>query len=210
MTDPFIFELDAGRPCLDFANTHDSASEHLNTYADLVAFALQSHLITRDDADWLHAAADADPSAARAVLQRSLELRAAIYAIFSSCAAQRVPAEPELQDLNAELPASLCHARVVPDGSGYGWGWTQPELETPLWSITRSAADLLTSDADRARVRQCGGLDCHWLFMDTSKNRSRQWCSMTSCGNRAKARRHYQRRRSASVIASQPKTGSTS
>ena len=36
---------------------------------------------------------------------------------------------------------------------------------------------------------------CFWLFLDTTRNRSRQWCSMTSCGNREKARRHYQRQR---------------
>jgi predicted RNA-binding Zn ribbon-like protein len=41
-------------------------------------------------------------------------------------------------------------------------------------------------------VRACGG--CGWLFLDTSKNHSRRWCSMDACGNQAKARRHYRRR----------------
>jgi predicted RNA-binding Zn ribbon-like protein len=45
-------------------------------------------------------------------------------------------------------------------------------------------------------VRVCGADNCDWLFLDESKSRSRQWCNMAVCGNRAKARRFYRRRRS--------------
>ncbi len=58
-----------------------------------------------------------------------------------------------------------------------------------LWS----AADLLTT-AELALVGECAGEGCSWLFLDTSRNRSRLWCSMEDCGNRAKARRHYARK----------------
>ena len=43
------------------------------------------------------------------------------------------------------------------------------------------------------RVKICPADDCRWAFYDTSRNRSRQWCSMQVCGNRAKARAHRQR-----------------
>jgi hypothetical protein len=43
------------------------------------------------------------------------------------------------------------------------------------------------------RVKICPADDCRWAFYDTSRNRSRQWCSMKVCGNRAKARAHRQR-----------------
>lgn len=43
------------------------------------------------------------------------------------------------------------------------------------------------------RVKICPADDCRWAFYDTSRNRSRQWCSMDVCGNRAKARAHRQR-----------------
>jgi predicted RNA-binding Zn ribbon-like protein len=46
-------------------------------------------------------------------------------------------------------------------------------------------------------VGECEGEGCSWLFLDTSRNRSRRWCSMEDCGNRAKARRHYERRQKA-------------
>ena len=81
-----------------------------------------------------------------------------------------------------------------------------------LWPISRAAADLLVSDTERRKVRQCGAGDCEWLFLDTSKNRSRQWCSMQCCGNREKARRHYQRvrARKAGNAASAAKRGKAS
>jgi predicted RNA-binding Zn ribbon-like protein len=50
---------------------------------------------------------------------------------------------------------------------------------------------LATPEQDRMKI--CGS--CGWLFLDRSKNRSRSWCDMAVCGNRAKASRHYQRKR---------------
>ncbi len=61
-----------------------------------------------------------------------------------------------------------------------------------LWLIADAAAALLTSPR-LALVRQCSGEECTWLFVDTSKNHRRRWCDMRDCGNRAKARRHYER-----------------
>jgi predicted RNA-binding Zn ribbon-like protein len=57
-----------------------------------------------------------------------------------------------------------------------------------LWHIADSAAEFLTT-GDLTRLRECSGEDCGWLFEDTSKNRSRQWCDMRDCGNLAKVRR---------------------
>lgn len=60
-------------------------------------------------------------------------------------------------------------------------------------ALARSALDLLPA-ANWRRIRICG--NCGWLFLDRSRNGSRQWCDMSVCGNRQKARRHYRRRRS--------------
>ena len=194
----FLFELDAGRVCLDFANTRDSSGDHLTSYPDLLAFALQAHLITPEDAAWLRAEAGRDQHGADGVLLRARWLRTAIRAIFSRLAAGEGPRELDLQMLNKDLAESLGHARVVPAGGDneFRWGWSPArDMEAPIWPISRSAADLLTSTEERRLVRQCSGTECEWLFLDTSRNRSRQWCSMQSCGNREKARRHYQRMR---------------
>jgi predicted RNA-binding Zn ribbon-like protein len=193
------FELDAGSPALDFGNTLGGrGGEQLQGYSDVVAFALQSKLITPHDAAWLRAEARRDVATAAGVVVRAKRLRDAIRTIFFAVAAGKSLAEADLDPLNFDIAASMSHARVLPKpgGHGYVWGWSGGNLDAPLWPITRAAADLLTSDHKRALVRQCGADDCQWLFLDTTRNRSRQWCSMASCGNREKARRHYQRQRS--------------
>jgi predicted RNA-binding Zn ribbon-like protein len=45
------------------------------------------------------------------------------------------------------------------------------------------------------RVRECAGERCPVVFLDTSRNGSRRWCSMERCGSRAKARAYYRRHR---------------
>ena len=79
------------------------------------------------------------------------------------------------------------------DGN-YGWWWPEDvdDLELPLWPIAYSAG-ILFPEIDPKRLKQCPSEDCGWLFMDRSKNASRRWCDMRTCGNRAKARRHYAR-----------------
>jgi predicted RNA-binding Zn ribbon-like protein len=191
----YVFDLDGGRACLDFANTLSSSGDHLSSYADLVAFAEQSHLLTPEDANWLRADAKRDAASADRVLVRAKRLRASIYAIFAAIATGERPPQQDVSVLNFDLAVGMAHARVLPAGpaGAYRWGFAGRNLDAPLWPITRSAADLLTSDAERRLVRECGSDTCHWLFLDTSKNRTRQWCSMQSCGNREKARRHYRR-----------------
>ena len=66
------------------------------------------------------------------------------------------------------------------------------ESNAGMGEIVRSTVELLTSD-DLGRLRLCAADDCHWVFLDHSKNGSRRWCDMNVCGNRAKARRYYAR-----------------
>ncbi len=79
---------------------------------------------------------------------------------------------------------------------GFVWEWndTKPVLDRILWAISVSAAEMLTT-SDLTRLRQCPGEDCGWLFDDTTRNRSRQWCDMKDCGNIAKVRRFRSRSR---------------
>src|SRR5581483_5720104 len=108
---------------------------------------------------------------------------------------RRVPAAA-VEAINAALADALPHLRVAPRGGGFAWELLPDggSLVAPLRPIARSAGELMTADA-LARVRECDGASCTWLFLDESRNRSRRWCSMESCGNRAKARRHYRKRR---------------
>jgi predicted RNA-binding Zn ribbon-like protein len=51
------------------------------------------------------------------------------------------------------------------------------------------------ADGTWSRMKACAAEDCHWAFYDRSRNRSRTWCSMSECGNRAKARSYRARQR---------------
>jgi len=82
------------------------------------------------------------------------------------------------------------------DRNGFGWevdvksGTALALLAPVLWT----AGDLLAGPR-LERVRRCANPECGWLFLDDSRAGKRRWCSMSSCGNRAKARRHYHKSR---------------
>nr|WP_052478822.1 CGNR zinc finger domain-containing protein [Kibdelosporangium sp. MJ126-NF4]CEL20810.1 Conserved protein containing a Zn-ribbon-like motif, possibly RNA-binding [Kibdelosporangium sp. MJ126-NF4]CTQ98385.1 Conserved protein containing a Zn-ribbon-like motif, possibly RNA-binding [Kibdelosporangium sp. MJ126-NF4] len=70
----------------------------------------------------------------------------------------------------------------------------RPDDVVPALTI---AANELLASPDTALVRQCAGPGCGWLFIDRTRNHSRQWCSSQDCGNRERARRHYRKSRRA-------------
>jgi len=193
------FELSGGALCLDFANTWGDRgrpeSERLHGYPDLVAFALQTESLGAPETEALLARAAGEEDAGEAAFAEARRLREALYRLFSARAAGRRPPAGDLERLNSYLPEALAGLRLAPEGEGYAWrgAAVAQALTSPLRPIVRSAAELLTS-RDLDRVRECDGASCTWLFLDRSRNRSRRWCSMESCGNRAKARRHYHRR----------------
>ena len=89
---------------------------------------------------------------------------------------------------------ALRHGRLTPGAAGLRWTW-EPDLRLPRWLVAQSAIELATSGS-LGRVKACASQDgCQYLFVDTSKNGSRRWCSMTDCGNQAKSKRLTARRR---------------
>jgi predicted RNA-binding Zn ribbon-like protein len=193
-----------GRLCLDFANAADwhpadSPEEVRHTYADLVAWALHASALTQQDGERARQRAEAHPAEARDALQRAHALREAIYRTFTAVAQGSPLPRADLALLNAALAAALPHRCLACEGEDCVWRWEDPgdALDAMLWPVALAAAMLLTGPA-RARVGVCADEQCDWLFLDTSKSGRRRWCSMEGCGNRAKARRHYQRQRAAS------------
>jgi predicted RNA-binding Zn ribbon-like protein len=190
-----------GRLSLAFANTADwHASDHpvefLTSYSDLVAWSQHVGILTDHQAQRLLKKAAHRPEDATAVLERAIVLREAIYRIFSAISHGRPPQAADLATFNAELSRALAQSRIVSTTEGFAWDWagTEGALDRMLWPVLHDVAGLLTS-AELDRVGQCADDRCGWLFLDTSRNRSRRWCSMEGCGNRAKVRRHYKRKR---------------
>ena len=127
-------------------------------------------------------------------LQRIRELRELLYRLLSAAAGkQRVQGE-DLKCFNGVLAEAMSNTRIEQTGKGFAWHCCPGGggLDSLLYRIVKSTADLLVSD-QLERIRVCADPLCGWLFLDSSRNRSRRWCSMDSCGNRAKARRYYQR-----------------
>jgi predicted RNA-binding Zn ribbon-like protein len=200
-TNADTLKLLGGRLSLDFANTvdwhaSDQPVEFLTSYSDLVAWSQHVGILTAHQAQRLLKEAARRPEDATAVLERAVALREAIYRIFSAISRGRPPQAADLATFNAELSGALAQSRIASTAEGFAWDWAGAEdaLEQMLWPVVHDAAGLLTSE-ELERVGQCADDRCGWLFLDTSRNRSRRWCSMEDCGNRAKARRYYERKR---------------
>lgn len=195
------FEVIAGAACLDFANTVGGrrgghTEEYLGTYGDLVRWGSQAGVLSAEETSRLMREAREHPDEAGRVLARAVALREAIYGIFTALVEGAEPTASDLGVLNAELAHALRHMALAHTADGFAWQWTGDERaqDAMLWRVARSAADLLLAPT-AGSVRQCASETCSWLFVDTTRNRSRRWCDMRGCGNRAKVHRHRARRR---------------
>lgn len=200
MVRPWQFHITAGVLCLDFANTlswRRSATpiERLATFDDLASWARQAGLISKIDEQRLRREAAVHPPRARRMLREARLLREAIFAVAAAVSERRRPAASEVAPLERWVQQAVVHSRLAGRERNYRWEPPAPTDRTRwiLWRIALSAHALLTS-ADADRIGQCSGRDCRWLWVDRTRNKSRRWCDMAVCGNRAKARRHYQRR----------------
>lgn len=199
MTEHRDWDFDAGKLPLDFVNTtewRESAEpvDWLNSYSDLVGWSMDAGLIDEEGALSLMQKAAQRPEEAQAAIERSLALREAIFGIFSAFAHAEGIRDTDLALLNDVLRDASQNLRVKRISEGFDWLWSRDSLDWMLGPIARSAAELMTS-SELERVGICADdRGCAYVFYDTSRNHSRRWCSMESCGNRAKARRHYQRK----------------
>jgi predicted RNA-binding Zn ribbon-like protein len=130
------------------------------------------------------------------VFVEAVALREAIFRIFSAAASGADARAGDLALLNRTLARAPARKQLQPIDGSYGWRVERlkPTVSSLLAPVLWSAGDLLV-ERRRERVRRCANERCQWLFLDDSKSGTRRWCSMTTCGNRAKARRHYLRHR---------------
>jgi len=202
-----------GALCLDFVNTvdnrlHDRPRDRLASYADLLAWAEYAGAIGAEHASRLRCLSATEPVVAAAAFTRARLIREVIFRVMAAVVEGQIPADADRVALERAYIQALAHARLTRDGGAYRWAWDEPsqpydlataspadDLDRPLWPIVASAVELLTR-GDLSRVKRCAStIGCGWLFVDTSKNATRRWCSMEMCGSRAKMRRLYARRR---------------
>jgi predicted RNA-binding Zn ribbon-like protein len=205
--------LVGGALCLDFSNTVDNRlgdrpRDRFGGYDDILTWAEYAGALTPDEAAMLRTVAGDAPAASEAAFGRARLARELIYRVVAAVAGGEAPAAADRVALERAYLDALAHASLQPVDGAYRWTWPVPggsgtptdaadALDRPLWPIVASAVDLLTT-GDLRRVKRCAStVGCSWLFVDTSKNATRRWCSMEYCGSQAKMRRHYARRRAA-------------
>ena len=190
-------DLVGGVLCLDFVNTaygrwRDGIAERIFDYHDLLAWSVHAGALDGAAARALGLAARRRPPAARRVVRAALDFREAMHRLLACLAVGKVPHECDVALAHRRIRRAEANAILAIDASGVSWRWRNAPgaLDRMLWPVARSLAELLAGEAF-GRLRCCAGPDCSWLFIDASKNRVRRWCSMATCGNRAKAERHY-------------------
>lgn len=165
-------------------------AQRLYDYPALVEWSQAAGALARGTAARLRALAAGAPG--HLALRRARELRETIARLALGAAPARY-----LAVLNRELAiASATPTRVSSRPGGVRWTW---EPDTPagvLAPVALSAAELLSSPLTLEKTRVCESDDgCGWLFVDETRTGTRRWCDMRTCGNRAKAHRHYERAR---------------
>lgn len=201
--------LVGGRLFLDFVNTVGARckspnygtvvrDDKLNDYLDLLAWGRHMKLLTGAESELLIRESTRLPKETSAVFKRAVRLRKAIYHICKAILSETRAECPDLDVINEELHVARNAEQLVSGKASFGFEWNAPRtaLDRLLWVVTRSATEWFTT-GDLSRLRECEGEDCGWVFEDTSRNRSRRWCDMSDCGNRAKVHRFRKRQRSA-------------
>jgi len=193
-TAPFVANL----LCLDLVNTEPMRDgtrvDLLERFADLVGWLRDAGTPSDEAARRALARWDGSEEATTA-LGQARRLRAALRSGAERLVAGRPAGEGVVRAVNRVLAACPTHARLVRDGG---------RLVTRAVPVSESAVQLVAPVAESAAwllehgdpslVRRCGGTGCVLVFYDTTKNRSRRWCSMEGCGSRAKAGAYYRRR----------------
>jgi predicted RNA-binding Zn ribbon-like protein len=196
-----------GQLSLDFVNSVDGRVElngndytilkdKINNYEDLVDWAKTIGILNETTARNLVSLAGQKGKVTNRVFERAIKLRESLYRIFISIVENRVPLKEDIEVLNNECSAVREQQKLVYTSRKFSWNYElTDEPDNMIWQVALSGAELLLSDQLK-RVKQCPGTNCGWLFLDASKNGSRQWCDMKDCGNVAKVRRYREKRKS--------------
>lgn len=185
--------INGGRLCLDFSNTAtyrgaEVLHDFLASYRDLLTWGGRVGLLSRAELRTKLGWAGSHPEQAAGAHAAALRLRAALRNLFLTGPSAANLAH--ITTINAALADAAASCRITPGAGGYAYAANADAVHWLAGPVAIAAAALATSP-DFARVRRCGGQGCEWLFLDLSRAGTRRWCSMASCGNRAKARSHY-------------------
>ncbi len=189
--------LTGGDLCLDFINTvhhrfRPEEGDYLHGFRDITTWYQHIQGMTPKTIQTLDRLAKSYPQKAAQVFTKSIQLRELLYQIFSPITAGKPPAPQDLQALAAYITEAYTNMELTwqKEEGRLQLQFNAPALEQVNWHIAQHALQLL-SHGPLKQVKQCPG--CGWIFLDKSKNSSRRWCSMATCGDIDKVTRFQQR-----------------
>lgn len=189
-------------PALDFLSTVASPwgeeIEWIESGADLIAWLGKAELISSDIA--LHFEKNYDPETLNDVAGQARDLREWFRTFVVSHTGHPLEhsALEELGKLNSILATDYRFNQIGTNGPGHVLCWRQERRWNVPKDLLQPIADImgdLVCGADFSHIKNCEGPTCSLYFLDVSKNHKRRWCSMSVCGNRAKAAAHRARKK---------------
>jgi predicted RNA-binding Zn ribbon-like protein len=168
------FRQGAGRPCLDFLRTlrHRGTADAVEELPDTEALLA-----------WVRQCGPCAGATGAADAAHARDLREAVHALITAARAGRTPDARDVDEVNSAAAHPVPVPHLAPSGR-LTWRADDPVRAT-LALVARDALDLVTSPS-LTRLRNCAGPTCGALFLDISRPGNRRWCSMGTCGNRAK------------------------
>ena len=190
-------QFDGGTLCLDFVNTVHGRKkmpvpDYLFHVIDLVAWAAKIGLVDKRSEALLSRGIAGNLKKSNQFFTYALNLRELLYNMFFTISQGKVILTADLEKFNAYMADHFSFINLKASRGQYQPGWNLPNdsLQRITAPVVKDAYDLLQSNR-LDRVKECS--NCGWLFLDTTKNGKRRWCSMKACGSTVKALEWYYR-----------------
>ncbi len=189
------FYFVGGYLCVDFVNTRHAeegrvVEDLLGGIGDLARWFQEAGVLGPLEAE------EAAERWGEGEFRRAIEFRESLRGMIERVAGGGEVRREEIEEINVVLRGRRGYTQVVRSGEGFEGRFVAERggESGAISPVAQSAAELLAG-GDLSRIKKCENPECTLHFYDTSKNRSRRWCSMAACGNVMKARAHYRRRR---------------
>ncbi|MGC3945464.1 MAG: CGNR zinc finger domain-containing protein [Chryseolinea sp.] len=191
--------LDGGVLCLDYVNTvpdrkDGSGRDLVKSFGELLYWARKAKVIDSPAYTALEREAAERPKSAKEFFTQAIQLRTLIYDLFFPLSQQQRVSQTNLDAFNKVMARYTPHLVIALKSGEFSqqWAFDTSQFLRITAPIMKSAQDLLLSGKPE-RIKECPR--CGWLFVDTSKNGKRRWCSMEDCGSNAKALQYYYRKK---------------
>ena len=197
------------RFCLDFVNTYNGYNadpeekEQMPAFADFLGWLGYAQTRDREETGWVIDFGEVDEDLQARLMCDVRKLRRNLFEVFDAFSNNRQPEMCHIGAIYETLANTVMFVEPIEKPRDLAGPANKVRIMKPmglLYPVAHSAARLLVEDC-LCYIKECADETCEWVFLDCSKNHKRRWCDMKSCGNRAKARRHYQAKKQAEQAA---------